>query len=788
MSAPLEGLRVIDCSRGLAGTRATGLLADYGADVIWVEPPGGDPFRDSLAIAYASANRGKRSVELDLRSPAGHDALLGLLETADVFVESWRPGVADRLGIGFDAIHEQFPDLVGCSISGFGADGPNRDVHGYESLVQAHVGAMGEQFGYRSGPIYGAVPFASMGAGYLACVGILGALLRRTDDGRGRHVETSLLDGALAYLSMMWGDSDDADARPPLGAGARRLVARTFCCADDEYLGVHTGAVGAFDRLMAVLGLADAFPVTTPGVDMGVALSPEQLVLVEHRLPEIIASTDRASWLERLLAADVCAIPALRPTEVFDEPQARHNEMILELDDPVLGWVEQVAPAVKFPELGSPAHAPAPTVGQHNDVVASNPAAHAAAGPDVDARGPSASSLLDGLKVLDLGAFFAGPYSSRLLADLGADVIKLEPIAGDQLRGIERCFNSAQAGKRSVALDLKDPGVQPAIRGLLEWADVVHHNMRPGAAERLGVGYEQAAAVNPRIVYMHAPGWGSSGPNRVRQSFEPLMSGYVGVSHEAGGQWNPPTASLCNADPGNGLLGAISILIGLLHRRRTGEGVLVENPQLNAAMAHLGHIVRRPDGEVLGAARLDPLQLGVSPLDRLYETTDGWICVVAVHDADITALGRAAGVELLDDPRFATAAAREQHADALADLLATALARRSTADWAADLGSRSVPFAVPVRQNNAAAFLRDRENLRTGRVAELEHTGHGQVRELAVLVRVGDTATAAHRLAPGLGAHTHEVLRSLGYDVDDLAELRRRGAVRYDESDRVPSP
>ena len=127
-----------------------------------------------------------------------------------------------------------------------------------------------------------------------------------------------------------------------------------------------------------------------------------------------------------------------------------------------------------------------------------------------------------------MGAFYAGPYSSRLLADLGADVIKLEPVAGDPMRGLERVFRSANAGKRSIAANVKDPAAGPVLRRLIEWADVVHHNMRPGAAERLGVGYEQVANVKPDAIYTYAPGWGATGPDAGRQSFAPLLSGYVG--------------------------------------------------------------------------------------------------------------------------------------------------------------------------------------------------------------------------------------------------------------------
>src|SRR5262245_60563192 len=138
MSGPIQHLRVVDCTRGTAGPRATGVLADFGADVIWVEPPGGDPYREELSVPYSVFNRGKRSLVLDL--PKEREALFGLLETADVFIQSWRPGVAERLGLGYEDLHRQFPGLVYCSISGFGTDGPNRDVPGYEAIVHALIG------------------------------------------------------------------------------------------------------------------------------------------------------------------------------------------------------------------------------------------------------------------------------------------------------------------------------------------------------------------------------------------------------------------------------------------------------------------------------------------------------------------------------------------------------------------------------------------------------------------------------------------------------------------------
>jgi crotonobetainyl-CoA:carnitine CoA-transferase CaiB-like acyl-CoA transferase len=737
------------------------MLADYGADVIWVEPPGGDPTRQALPAAASVFNRGKRAMELDLKDPAQRDDLYTLSETADVFVESWQPGVAHAVGLGFDHLHTRNPALVYCSISGFGAEGPLRDVPGHEALVHALVGTMSEQPGHRDGPIFEALPFASIGAAYLALIGTLAALHRRNDDGWGRHVETSLLDGALAYLSMLWGDSDASPPGPTIKAqGTSRLVTRTFLCSDDRYIGVHTGAVGAFGRLMTVLGLDDRIPPSDSGLDMGMPLTPEQVKILDSEIHDIFGSRPCDEWVAELRGVDVCAIEHLGACEAFDKPQPQHNRVIVTTEDPILGRVEQVAPPAKF---GRRAHATtiaAPARGEHNGAACFNSTTEFPARTAEPDRRP----LLDGLRILDLGAYYAGPYSSRLLADLGADVVKVEPVLGDPLRGIERPFFSAQAGKRAVAANLKDADLARAVHGLISWADVVHHNLRPGAAERLGLGYDQVRAINPALVYLYAPGWGSDGPDATRQSFAPMMSGYAGVGFECAGQYNPPIWPAGNEDPGNGLLGAVAVLMALLQRRRTGTGEYVENPQLNATLAHMAHVVRTASGDVIGAERLDPLQVGFGPFERLYETADGWVCIVACSSAEREALGAATGIDVAGNN------------DTVGLALAAALSTKTTDDVLEMMREAQVPAARPAPANNHA-FMRDPENRRTGRVAELPHPEKGNVRELAVLLRVSDAEIPAHRLAPALGADTGAVLRELGYSSDEIDALRARGAI-----------
>ena len=771
MTGPIAGLRVVDCSHGTAGPRLTGMLADYDADVVWVEPPRGDPLRRTMPAAASVFNRGKRSIVLDLKNVSHRAQLLGLVGRADVFVESWRPGVAHRLGLDFETLREVNARLVYCSISGFGQHGSHADTRGYEALVHAVAGTMAEQAGLRDGPIYQGLPFAAIGAAYLGTIGVLAALYRRASDEKGRHVETSLFDGALAYRSGSLGESDQSVAamaargieRAPTTEGTR-IVTRSFECADGEYVGIHTAAVGAFGRLMEVLGLEDRVPPSDSGLDLGVPLEPHQVGILTDEIPRIIASKPRAYWVDQLMSADVCAVEHLHPTEAYDTPQVRYNNMVLQVDDPVLGPVSQIAPAATFISSPPISCRPAPCVGEHNEDVLANTAGWQVRPlPAVAVHEPKA--LLQGVRILDVGAYFAGPYSSRLLADFGADVIKLEPVQGDPMRGFVTTFNVAQAGKRGLAVDLKDPSLSRALNHLIEWADVVHHNLRPGAAERLGVDYETVSRLNPGAVYLYAPGWGAQGPFAMRQSFAPMLSGYAGVTYEVAGKFNVPLPPVAHEDPGNGLLGAVAMLLALLQRQRTGAGCYVENSQLNATLAHTAHIVRKEGGEVVGAGWLDPLQFGIGNFDRLYETSDGWVCITAPDPSEQEALCELLGVPMTDNE------------DVMANALTDAFARRATSPLLQELEAAGVAAVEPVG-HFVHALLNDPEQRRTGRIVEYESDQLGKVREVGRLMRISDAREPTHVPAPGLGQHTGEILSWLGYSEAEIAELRARRAVR----------
>lgn len=780
MTDQLQGLRVLDLSSIAAGHRATGLLADYGATVITVEPRDGDGRRRHPA-EFAASHRGKRSIALDLD---GDRAVIeDLVRSVDVVVESYGPGGAEARGIGFDDLSRLNPSVVLCSITGGGTEGTYRDLPPHEGLVNAVVGTMGEQLGHRDGPIWLGLPIATIGAAYLAAIAILGSLYRRSSDGQPRHVETSLLDGALAGMSMYWGDADsDPQAhregtiaiRSTGGPTTGRLVAGAFLCSDGRYIGIVTSAVGAFARLMGVLGLDHHFPPDTSGREMFVPITPEQRRVILEDVPALFLTDTCAAWEKRLVEADVCGIPWLPATEVFDDPQVRWNGAIVSVDDPQLGPIEQVGRQIAFNGRTGVAVEPAPRFDQDADGIRRE-----LAGPrrgflvgdgPVDDR-----ALLADLKILDVGAYLAGPYSSRLLADLGAVVVKVETPQGDPLRGVPRMFRAAQANKRSVAIDLKDPRSRDMLVHLVTWADAVHHNMRPGVAERLGVDDTSLRRIRPDLVHGYAPGWGSSGPSARRQSLEPHQSGHCGCSHEVAGQFNEPLYSICNSDAGNGMLGAVAMLTALLARKRTGEGQRYENSHIGASLMIVSHIARTAQGEVVGGGRLDVMQFGVGPLERLYETADGWICLVAVTDQEIDAVSRTLGLDIRENASFTTADLRDGHADELAELIGAAVADRTTADLVSTAVRERAPVVEPVPFNNIA-FMRDPANLVSGRVSDSTQPEYGRVREIAHLVRTPGLTRTPHRVAPLVGEHTVAVLRGAGYPDERIADLLATGA------------
>jgi crotonobetainyl-CoA:carnitine CoA-transferase CaiB-like acyl-CoA transferase len=393
------------------------------------------------------------------------------------------------------------------------------------------------------------------------------------------------------------------------------------------------------------------------------------------------------------------------------------------------------------------------------------------------------SHALDDIKIVDFGMFLAGPVATRLLADQGAQVIKVEQPDGDSLRprqplldSLSKTFYQANAGKRGIALDLKTPEGLAIAQRLMQEADVVANNFRPGVADRLGVGYEAARKLNPSVIYCFSPGFGSVGPRADKPGLEPLYSAFCGVHYSSGGEGNPPVNSV-SFDQYCGLLASNAILMALYQRDLTGEGQFIEVTQLAQVLYYTSEVFFTADGTMPWDPTLDCDETGYGPLNRLYQTQDDWLCIGCWTEKEWTALCSALEMEdVRADPRFESPAARSQNGDALADILIERLLLHSTQEWVQRFEQYSVPFEVPTR-NGEQLSLENAEYLASGLVAEHQHPVWGKMRAPGIGVRLSDTPGINQRPAPLLGQHTREILTELGHTPGEIEELRQKGAI-----------
>jgi crotonobetainyl-CoA:carnitine CoA-transferase CaiB-like acyl-CoA transferase len=759
---PLAGLLVVDRTWGLPGALAGMLFADYGATVVKIERPGGGP--DTGSVLRRVVDRGKWSIELDPHDGATAQTLDALRARADVFFDTVPPADAER-----------YPHLVHCTITGYGLDGELRDRPGYDSLVAARFGLMAEQGGHRKGPIFLGHPAIDYVTAFLAAMGVLAALHARHRTGVGQHVDTSLLDGALAASSMNWWWNERdlsylARTGNEMGFGRNRLITDLFQCSDGEYVMVHTGGEGGFKRTMDVVGLGDKVR-RVDGLEMSTPLDDDEYHAARHLVPEVFATKPRDEWIRLFHAADLAALPVLHPEEIFADDQVQYAEVAVDVPDPEYGTLRQVGPVVRYRASPTGPTRLAPAVGEHNGRLsellataprATTPRADAPAGPP-----------LAGLRVVDFSGFFATAFGARLLSDLGADVIKVEPLGGDQMRPLPDLFEGAQRGKRNLAIDLRTKGGADVVRRLLLTADVVMHNLRPGKAEKLGIGFDQCVALNPSMIYCYLPGFGSSGPKSELKSFAPLVSGFTGMLYIGAGDGNPPIRRvLGNEDLYNGFLGALSVLMAVQHRDRTGEGQYVESPHLHSSLLVRTEQSADTSGRLVPGLHLDADQTGWGPLYRLYRTQDDWIALACVGDRAFGRLADALGrAELRDDDRYRTHAARARHADALATELEATFAPLSSADAFERLDGAGVPCEIPRPDPYVPDFLWDEWALATERVFEHHHPEHGWIREIGHCVRLSATPLANKGPSARLGQHTRELLGELGYTTEEIDGL-----------------
>jgi len=813
---PLHGLRALLLSPTQAGVHAGQLLADFGAEVVHVEAPGGSPLREQPAWPFWA--RGSRSIELDLHDEKDVEVALRLAVESDVVIETFRPGVATRLGLGHEELSRLNPRLVYCSISGFGSHGPYADLQGYEGVVMAKTGVLWHVAGLAGGerPAFPSALYGSYPATQLALQGILAALIERKDSGLGQHVETSVAQGLTVHDTFGWfarvvaNRFEGAFSQSPIvvdgiptgGLSFRLLIALT---QDGHWLQFSQTADRLFKAMMDVLGLGwmldDPEWAGAPDFeDVG-----KRVAFWEHLLSAVNARP-LEQW-QRLFDEnpDVWAETFLRGNEVLDHPQTRWNRMVTQIDDPERGPVLQPAAVVRLDDAPARLGVPAPMLGQHDEELRARAAsALQRGGPPTGVVGQAASgAVLDGVTVLELGTYYAAPFGATLLADYGATVIKIEEPAGDPMRNMlpfpDVAGIKALVGKKSIAVDIGSEQGKAIVRELARSADVVLQSFRAGVAERLGLDAASLRELNPDLVYLTAPGYGAGGPCGHRPAYAPTIGAAVGLAHRNAGPGIEARADMDideikreavhlmyavmgvgNADGYAAVTAATAMTLGLLARRRGHGGQTMLTTMLSTATHALSEDMVRYEGRGTVPV-VDEGMHGFGALYRLYRASDGWVFLAAPSQREWQRL--VLGLEgdaptVADDPRFVTAEARLKNEEELVALLSALFLQRPAGEWETTLRAADVACVEVAQGPVEAGYLDDGSvGQLCGFVTECHHPTLDTIARLAPLVRFSRSTTVAGDSC-GVGEHTVEILEALGYDAERIAKLQVDGVVK----------
>jgi crotonobetainyl-CoA:carnitine CoA-transferase CaiB-like acyl-CoA transferase len=413
------------------------------------------------------------------------------------------------------------------------------------------------------------------------------------------------------------------------------------------------------------------------------------------------------------------------------------------------------------------------------------PGAPGPAGWPAPAGDPAGDGPLAGLRVLDLTRILSGPYATMALADLGADVVKVEnPSGGDDTRSWGPPFQGGEAAyflavnrnKRSLAVDLKSGIGHDAVARLARCADVLVENFRPGTADRLGFGYEQLSAGNPGLIYASISGYGQSGPMRDEPGYDAIAqaaSGVMSVTGEPGGP--PARVGVSSADLGAGMWAVIGILAALASRNATGKGQWVDVSLLDGQVSWLTYVAAgfSATGEV--PRRYGSAHPTIVPYQAL-RSADGHLMVAAGNDTLWRRFAAAIGSpDLADDPRFVTNPDRVRHRDELIAILEEVLATETSEHWASQLASAGVP-AGPI--NTVGQALAHPQVQARGMVGQVEHPSAGTLQTIGFPVKLSGATPVAPSAPPTLGQHTDEVLAGMGFTDDDIRRGRAEGSIR----------
>ncbi len=791
MTQALQGIRVLDLSQSIAGQFCGRMLADYGAEVTLVEPPGGSalrrqgPFRDAEArhsLLFFHNNTGKTSVTLDISTLSGRERLTALARGADVVIVE--PGMDPVV------LRAANPDCVLATISGFGTDGPYRQWQGTEMIYQALAGIMRRNGEAGREPLHGCGDRASYGAGVAAYIAILAALHARPWIQGGQDVAVDIAETTAAMANpfvtqYLYNGIEEPRGRPMPFA---RLACR------DGWVGIYLH-VHLWPALCEAVGLPDL--VRDPRFAPAKARL-ENWAELEDILQRQVGEWSAGDLLARVQSKKIVAAQAYSLVELRrNNPHLDARDYWETVDTPD-GSQTILGPQFRMGATPRQVHGAAPDLGS-----ASAPVRGGASGAGRDrgaAPGRTAGGPLAGLRVVELTTAWAGPMAGRILGFLGAEVIHVEtgsrldswrqhgqvfspgryPRDGAGARPWNRValFNSQNENKLSLTLDVKKPGGLDAMLRLLAKTDVLLCNFTAGTLDRMGIGYRAARAVRPDIIVVEMPAFGGTGPMSHATAIGPTMEMAAGMAGMIGYPGGPPSVTgPTYPDPIGAFHGAAAVLTALAHRRRTGQGQHVEVPQVEAAMHYIGeHILHAIETGTAPKPRGNHVD-HAAPHDAYPAAGDDeWVAIAVTTEKAFDALCRVIGEPALaDDPRFSTLPQRRRHQDELRAPISAWTRMRDKHAAAAALQGAGVT-AAPVNGGGdgaESAYLAAR-----GWFTVLDHPDIGPVAHEGLPFHLSRTPGGQHRAAPCLGQDTQAILRDIvGLSEAEIDAMARAGTI-----------
>jgi len=796
----LDGIRVVDFTTGPAGGLATTVLADFGADVIKVEPLAGDRFRSLPGSAVWL--RGKRSVVLDLKTASGQAQAKELATSADVVVVAGAPSrlLAHRLDSA--TLQTDAPHLIHCTISGWGQRGPYAELAGYEGLVAAKSGRMAS-FEVQLGtgrPVFAAVPVATHLASQSAVHGIVAALIDRQRTGVGAIVETSLLQCLFPFdltdlLALQLADRRDQRYEPLRTLSTMpTLNYHPVRTQDGHWIQCGNLLEHLLFSFLDSIDLLGELLVDERFQSSPADWTPQAIEVARDMILNRCLERPAADWMATFREnGNVAAEIVVNGDQAMHHRDLVNGGALVQLSDARHGSVTQIGPIADLGATPGVVTTGAPNIGEHQDQLATWLGDSRPSVPPPVTRSSTPGQPLDGITVIDLSAIIAGPLAGSMLADLGARVIKVEPFGGDPFRQLlteGRMAVKMNAGKESICIDLKQPKGHQLLHELIAATDanVIMHNFRGDVPDRLGLGYEQVRAIKPDIIWAVVNGYGPDGPSAKRPATHPVVGAASGgVAYQAGPALTADCPTLAdvreharqimaandaNPDPNTSVVAASAILLALVAQQRQGIGQVVRiNMQVANAWANIDDFVDWPTKPA--RSPVDPDHRGLHAGYRLYPARSGWIFLAATTAAEFE--------------RFAAVIGRPElrlDSSDLANTLAAVFAAEDADAWEERMTAAQVG-CVQADGIDVGTFLRDDAHvLHNGWAPMVEHERFGTVKRWGPTVTVGGL-NPDYRSAPLAGEHTDALLAELGHTDAAIAKLRTDRIVN---SEAAPVP